>query len=126
MNGSKKTILIIDDQRDIHLLLKAVLEHEGYRVCSALDPAQGGMLARQVKPDLVILDITMPAGGGYLAYERLRMMSSFTTLPILLYTGVPREEVEQKITKTSDTLLLTKPAQPGHIVSAVESLLHLH
>ena len=126
MKTSRKTILVIDDQRDIHLLLKAVLEHEGYRVCSALDAAQGGMMARQLKPDLVILDITMPAGGGYVAYERLRMTSSFATMPILLYTGVARQEVESKISKTADTLMLTKPAAPGHIVSAVESLLALH
>ena len=126
MNNSKKTILVIDDQRDIHLLLKSVLEHQGYRVCSALDAAQGGMMARQLKPDLVILDITMPAGGGYLAYERLRMTSSFATMPILLYTGVARQEVESKISKTPDTLMLAKPAAPGHIVSAVESLLAIH
>jgi DNA-binding response OmpR family regulator len=124
--NSRKTILVIDDQRDIHLLLKALLEHQGYRVCSALDAAQGGIMARQLKPDLVILDITMPAGGGYVAYERLRMANSFTTTPILLYTGVARQEVESKIAKTADTLMLTKPAAPGHIVSAVESLLALH
>lgn len=123
MNGTKKTILIIDDQREIHQLLKALLENEGFRVCSALDPAQGGMMARQMKPDLVILDITMPAGGGYVTYERLRMMANFTTLPILLYTGVSREQVEQRIAKTADTLFLNKPAQPGHILSAVTSLL---
>ena len=126
MNKGRKTILVIDDQRDIHLLLKAVLEHEGYRVCSALDAAQGGMMARQLKPDLVILDITMPAGGGYLAYERLRMTNSFATMPILLYTGVARQEVETRISKAADTLMLAKPAAPGHIVSAVESLLSLH
>lgn len=125
-NGNTKTILVIDDQRDVHLLLKTLLEHQGFRVCSALDPAQGGMMARQLQPDLVILDITMPAGGGYLAYERLRRMTQFTTLPILLYTGVPREQVEQQIGKAPDTLLLNKPAQPGHILSAVESLLHAH
>lgn len=127
MNINKtKTILIIDDQRDVHLLLKSLLEHEGYRVCSALDPTQGGILARQVNPDLVILDITMPAGGGYATYDRLRMMKHFVTLPILLYTGVAREVVEEKIPKSPDTLLLSKPALPGHIVSAVESLLYVH
>lgn len=126
MNEIRKTILIIDDQRDVHMLLKALLEHEGFRVCSALDTAQGGMLARQLKPDLVILDITMPAGGGYLAYERLRRMSNFTTLPILLYTGVPREQVERNIAPSTDTLLLSKPALPAHIVSAVANLLQQH
>ncbi len=84
------------------------------------------MLARQLKPDLVILDITMPAGGGYVTYERLRMTSSFATMPILLYTGVARSEVEGKIASSADTMMLTKPALPGHIVSAVESLLDAH
>jgi len=123
VNKTQKTILIIDDQREVHLLLKTLLEHEGFRVCSALDSAQGGVLARQTQPDMVILDITMPAGGGYVAYERLRRTSNFATLPILLYTGVPREQVEENIVRTAATLLLSKPAQPGHILSAVHSLL---
>lgn len=123
MNAKKKTILVIDDQREVHLLLKALLENEGYRVCSALDAAQGGMMVRNLRPDLVILDITMPAGGGYVAYDRLRMSTASTTLPVLLYTGVPREQVEQHIHRSSVTLMLSKPALPAHIVSSVQSLL---
>jgi len=118
-----KRILVIDDERDIHRVLKALLEGAGYTVSSALDAAQGPMMARQVKPDLVILDVNMPGGGGPKVYERLRMMSAFTTVPVLVYTAVDRGEVESQIPERTDTMILAKPALPQDILSAVQKLL---
>lgn len=118
-----KSILIIDDERDIHRALKAVLESDGYTVASALDSMQALMTARQVKPDLIILDIQMPGGGGIKVYERLRMNSNFLMTPILIYSAVPLREVERQIPKHPNTSLLAKPGQPAEILAAVQKLL---
>jgi CheY-like chemotaxis protein len=48
---------------------------------------QGSMFARQVQPDLVILDINLPGGGGEKVYERLRTMPGALRVPVLVYTG---------------------------------------
>jgi len=118
-----KKILIIDDEPDIQRLLKALLETAGYTVASALDSMQALMIARQVKPDLMILDIRMPGGGGVKVYERLRMNTNFSSTPILVYTAVALEDVGPQIHEHPMTAMLAKPAQPAEILSAVEQLL---
>ena len=118
-----RTILIVDDEQDIHRLLKAVLESAGHRVSSALDAMQGLMMIRQLKPDLIVLDINMPAGGGAQVYDRLRKMSGSMGTPVLVYTKVSLSEVESKIGAHPNTLLLAKPAQPQEILTAVGKLL---
>jgi CheY-like chemotaxis protein len=118
-----KTILIIDDERDIHRVLKALFEGAGYTVASALDSMQAHMAARQAKPDLIVLDIQMPGGGGIKVYETLRMNNNFMMTPILVYTAVALADVEKKIPVHPSTMLLAKPAQPEQILLAVEKLL---
>ena len=118
-----KSILIIDDERDIHRVLKALLEGAGYTVASALDSMQAHMAARQVKPDLIILDIQMPGGGGIKVYDTLRINNNFMMTPILIYTAVALAELEKKIPVHPNTMLLAKPAQPQEILQAVEKLL---
>lgn len=118
-----KTILIVDDERDIHRVLTALLEGAGYAVASALDSMQALMSARQVKPDLIVLDIQMPGGGGVKVYERLRINTNFLTTPILIYTAIPLAEVQKQIQQHPKTSLLAKPAQPEEILLAVERLL---
>lgn len=120
---ASRTILIVDDETDIHRLLKAVLEGAGHRVSSALDAMQGLMMIRQLKPDLIVLDINMPAGGGAQVYDRLRKMSGSLGTPVLVYTKVSLSEVESKIGAHPNTRLLAKPAQPQEILTAVEQLL---
>jgi len=57
-------ILIIDDDPDIVKLLRFKLSQEGYKVIAAVDAYNGIQSARREKPDLIILDIMLPAGGG--------------------------------------------------------------
>jgi CheY-like chemotaxis protein len=123
LSVSAKTILIIDDERDIQRALKVMLSGAGYSVHSALDAMQGPMMARQVKPDLIVLDINMPGGGGSRVYDVLRMNSNFLGTPILIYTVVPLAEVRKRIPEHSNTAFLAKPAQPEEILGAVQKLL---
>ena len=117
-----KTILVVDDDRAIHTALRAILEKAGYRIASAMDGMQGTMMARQSTPDMIILDINMPAGGGASVYERLRQMNTTAHIPILIYSVVPEAEVGKKIPASPDTVFLAKPASPDEILKAVTGL----
>jgi DNA-binding response OmpR family regulator len=64
MATTGERILVIDDDRTVLTYLRAVLGRAGYRVFTALDALQGPMVARQTQPDLVVLDLAMPGGGG--------------------------------------------------------------
>ena len=117
VEGNK--VLVIDDDMSIHAAMKAILAPLGYRVYSAMDALQGPMIVRQLNPDLVILDISMPAGGGYVVYERIKSFSGTLHIPVLVYSVSPREEIEKKIAESNDTRILSKPARPEQILEAV-------
>jgi CheY-like chemotaxis protein len=118
-----KRILLIDDEKVIQTFLQTLLAREGFSLNSAYDALQGPMVARNTRPDLIILDIAMPAGGGYKVFERLRTMPGTSRIPVLVYSAVPQAQVEQQIHQSADVGFLEKPAAPEAIVAAVKALL---
>lgn len=119
--GEKK-ILVVDDDKDIHAVLRALFERE-YKISSAFDAVQAGIMARNVQPALIILDINLPGGGGEKVYQRLRKMTGLVSIPILVYTALKREEMEPPIPESDLTVILFKPAAPEAIAEAVHKLL---
>ena len=120
---SAKRVLVIDDEQVIHTFLKAVFEKAGFRVTSALDALQGPLIAKQLAPDLIVLDIALPGGGGYKVFERLRIMKETTDIPILVYSALPREQVLAKIPEGRDVLVVSKPSGHDDLLTAAKMLL---
>ena len=58
------TVLVVDDKREMVALVKAYLSEEGFRVMSAYDGQEALFVARETKPDLILLDLMMPQRGG--------------------------------------------------------------
>ncbi|HOW89169.1 MAG TPA: response regulator [Elusimicrobiales bacterium] len=121
MSGAKK-VLVVDDDRTIHILLKAALEKAGYQVFPALDAVQGVMMAKQLRPDLVILDIMMPAGGGFVVYDRLQMMVGSFQVPFIIYSSAERSEILKKIPEGPQVVVLSKTASLPELLSAAARL----
>jgi DNA-binding response OmpR family regulator len=119
---NEKKVLVVDDDKDIHAVLRALLGRE-YTISSAFDAVQAGIMARQVQPALIILDINLPGGGGEKVYQRLRKMTGLISVPILVYTALKREEMEPPIPESELTVILFKPAAPEVIAEAVHKLL---
>src|SRR5438552_816520 len=80
-----KTILIVDDDRELVEGLRAVLERQGYRVMSAHDGHQGKQAIYNQRPDLVILDMMMPRMGGYPVLEHFKGKTDAP--PIIMVTA---------------------------------------
>ena len=70
--ASAKTILLVDDDRDILLSLQTVLESKGYRVLTARDGHAGLALAESSRPDLVVVDMMMPKQSGFVVLDTLK------------------------------------------------------
>ena len=83
--ADQKTILIVDDDRELVEGLRAVLERQGYRVMQAHDGHQGKQQIYNQKPDLVILDMMMPRMGGYPVLEHFRGKTDAP--PIIMITA---------------------------------------
>lgn len=123
MADPKIKILHVEDDKSVQLIVKMVLEKAGYQVFSALDAMQGLMMVRQVQPQLVILDIMMPAGGGHGLLERIRALNTTFTLPVLIYSAAEPAGLAEKISQDSLTAILPKPSPPTALLEAVKTLL---
>jgi CheY-like chemotaxis protein len=120
---ARRKIVVIDDEKDIQAMLRAIFQAAGDQVLSAVDGVQGLMLARQAGVDAIVLDINMPGGGGYTVFERLSTMTATMAIPVLVYTAVAIEQVQERITFSPTTAFLAKPAPPEAIQQALNALL---
>ena len=115
--------MVVDDDQTVHIVLKFILEKLGFQVFAALDSVQGLMMARQIIPDLIVLDIGLPAGGGFTVFSRIKQMRDTFQIPILIYSAtVAKEEIEKKIPEAGNILVLAKPSPPDQIMAAVTKL----
>ena len=115
-----KTILVIDDDSDIHFFCKSVLEAEGFRVLTAASGESGLALARTAKPDLIILDIMMERiDTGYSVAEKLGR-----EVPILMFSSMlnPSDETFDADTAPFSDVV-RKPIEPETLLRKVRKLL---
>jgi len=116
-----KKILIIEDDPGILLSLKDELESEGYAAYSAEDGEQGLEMAKQQRPDLIILDIMLPAMDGYEVCKRLRMEGD--TTPIIMLT-VKDKEIDRVLgLELGADDYVTKPFSLRELVARVKAVL---
>jgi DNA-binding response OmpR family regulator len=118
--GEKKKILIVDDERDILKALMIRLQANGYEVVTAFDGAQGVFMAHKEKPDLIILDIRMPAGDGFSVAERLKSSTHTFTIPVIFLTGSPETSAEEKAMALGARFYIKKPYDPEELLDAVK------
>ena len=91
-----QSVLVIDDSEDIHRLLRARLKDEDVEIFDAADGPSGIEAARQLRPDLILLDVEMPGLGGFDVCRELKNDPATTPIPIIFLTGVsdPAERVK--------------------------------
>jgi len=85
--AERPTILYVEDNRDNRVLVKRVLEAEGYRVLEAENAPQGIEVARTMRPSLILLDINLPEIDGYEATAQLRVLDELRGVPIIALTA---------------------------------------
>jgi DNA-binding response OmpR family regulator len=120
---SKKKILIVDDERDIVMALMIRLKGAGYDVVTAFDGAQAVFVAHKEKPDLILLDIRMPAGDGFSVAERLKRSVNTSTIPIIFLTGSPEKKAEEKAMELGSRFYIRKPYDPEELLDAIRRAL---
>jgi len=121
--GRKKKILVVDDERDIVKALMIRLQSNGYDVIVAFDGAQGFFMANKEIPDLVILDIRMPAGDGFSVVEKLRQSDRTHRIPVIFLTGSPETNAEERAMGLGARFYIKKPYDPEELLDAVKRAL---
>lgn len=119
----KKTILVVDDERDLLDLIEYNLKKEGYDVLKAEDGADGIRMAKKYKPDLVLLDIMMPKMDGLEACEQIRADEDIKHTPIIFLTAKSDEKTEVTGLNLGADDFLTKPISTAKLVSRITAVL---
>jgi two-component system phosphate regulon response regulator PhoB len=120
---SIQTILVIDDQKDLADLVRRSLEKEGFEVIVARDGTTGLRFAREHRPDLVVLDLTMPDIDGLEVCKRLRHEPRHAKLPIIVLSA--RASAADRVLGLelgADDYLI-KPFVPQELVARVKAVL---
>jgi DNA-binding response OmpR family regulator len=115
-----KKILVVDDEKKIVEIVKAYLERDGYQVLAAYDGKAALEIARQHRPDLLILDLMLPEISGLDVCRALRKESD---IPIIMLTA--KDEVTDKIIglEMGADDYVTKPFDPKELLSRVRAIL---
>jgi len=88
MPQTKKKILIVDDELDVRIYVGTLFETSGYEPIAARNGREGLQKAKQVSPDLIILDVMMPQAGGVSMYRELKADRQLRKIPVIMLTGV--------------------------------------
>lgn len=126
MFGKPRKVLIVDDEREMQLWLKALFEQAGYECVTAEDGAMAISSAMREEPDLMILDLGLPAGSGVFVLETLRKhpMERMSKMPIIVFSGDKWYDKNEAFAAGA-TAYFTKPARNEDLLDAAEKAMAL-
>jgi pilus assembly protein CpaE len=116
-------VLVVDDDLNIQRVLVFALKQEGYEVMVAADGAAGVEMALEAKPDLILMDVSMPRLDGYAAVQQIRAAEQGTRVPIIMLTA--EAEVEQRVKglRAGADDDIVKPFHPLELMARIKALL---
>jgi DNA-binding response OmpR family regulator len=115
-----KKILIVEDDQKIALALEVRLKANRYAVSVAFDAIQGASMGRALKPDLILLDITLPGGNGFQLAENFHHMLETQGTPIIFITASKSPELLQKVMDLGAVGLFEKPFDTEELLHSIE------
>jgi DNA-binding response OmpR family regulator len=119
----EKTILIVDDDSDVRLSLQVRLKSHHYNVVFAVDGMSTIAVARTQTPDLIILDLGLPAGDGFAVLGRLKAIDSLASIPVIVVSGRDRAANRERAIKAGARIFLQKPVDNAHLLSIIREIL---
>ena len=118
-----KTVLLIDDDNVFLLTIGVRLKSMGYTVHAAKDAANAISVARKTNPDVIVLDVSLPAGDGFLVAGRLQKLIVSAATPIIFVTASENPSLRERAMKLGAVAFLTKPFDATTLADAIETAL---
>jgi len=113
-------ILVVEDEPDTLRALALRLRAHDYEVVTAVDAMQATARIRKDELDLILLDIHLPAGGGFKILERLRTCPKTQAIPVIAITADPSAETKRRCYELSCHAFFRKPYHPQRLLEAIE------
>ena len=122
MNPEAKTLLVVDDDPAIRESLEELLRHQGYRVLTAADGEEGLQVAREKRPDLIVLDVALPGMDGFRVATLMKDDPALSKIPIILYSGQLEESFAVLAYETKAEYFVPKAGNLRPILDAIRQL----
>src|SRR4249920_2402980 len=119
MSDARQRILIVDDEMDLLTVLKFGLEAEGYEVVTASDGEQGLAAARQLIPDLMVLDLMLPRMDGYKVCRALKFDERYKRIPIFILSARTGETDRRLALELGADEFHTKPYEMRTLIERI-------
>ena len=119
----KSKILIVDDDPDLRRALKIRLRANNYETVQASDGYSAISVAQKEQPNLIILDLGLPAGDGYVVLERLQNSDTLSNIPVIVLTARDPHSDEQRTLQAGATAFLQKPADNNELLNVIRATL---
>ena len=119
MSEKRETILIVEDDEDLRLAMSVRLNKAGYDVVTANDAVAAVHKFRSEAPDLLILDIGLPGGGGFVVMQRIKKFLRGAPVPVVVVTARDPKEVEDRALLKGALEVLYKPVAAQDLLAKV-------
>ena len=119
----KGCILVIEDQEDNRRIMRDLLANAGYEVVEAVSGHEGVAMAREVVPDLILMDIQLPGIDGYEATRRIKANRALRQIPLIAVTSYALSGDDVKAFEAGCDAYLSKPVSPRALLAKIREYL---
>ena len=119
----KKKILVVEDDKRIVMALAVRLKGKGYDVVAAYDAVMAMTIAMQHRPDLVLLDISMPGGNGFMVAKRLQNEATTAGIPLIFLTASKQPSLRENAQDLGAVGFFEKPYEAEDLLAAIDGAL---
>ena len=119
----KPKILIVDDDANLRRALKIRLRANQYDTVQASDGYSAIAVAKKEQPNLIILDLGLPAGDGFVVLERLRDSDTLSNIPVIVLTARDPQSNKQQTLQAGATAFFQKPVDNGELLAVIRESL---
>jgi two-component system cell cycle response regulator DivK len=117
------TILIVEDNEKNMKLVRDILQHQGHTTLEAVTGTDGVRIAKEAKPDLVLMDIQLPDIDGIAALREIRREHALDAMPVLAVSASVMPDEQQKIVTSGFDAFITKPINLKQFLDTVQRFL---
>jgi len=121
--GPARKVLLVDDEDSLRKVLKDLLERDGYDVTEARDGVQALDQVDRVGPDIIVLDLNLPALDGYGVLSQLRSRPATASIPVIVLTAKGDEDNEVRVFELGADDFLQKPFRARALSARLEAVL---